>query len=272
METDSLVKLTYLDLDDDGGAVIALLTLDRPDKMNPLDHDMVLAMRDGLREALSDKAVRMVAFTGAGRAFSAGGDMVKYEQLQADPIAFPQFLQDLHDFFDSLAACPVPVMALVNGVAVAGGLELILACDVVIASDLARLGDAHLAFGQMGGGGVLSRLPRQVGRQKARELMFSGRMLEASEAHEWGLVNRVVPADQLLSAGVAFGNEIVRKSALTISNVKQVMNRVETEGLNLDEALAHERSVTVDYCLTSWDAPEGLKAFADKRRPNFRGA
>lgn len=271
MDPDSTVRLSYHPL---GAAdrVLALITLDRPAQMNPLDHDTVTALREGLAQARSNDTVRAIAFTGAGRAFSAGGDMKKYAVLQDDPVGFPRFLSDLHGFFDSLADCPVPVIALVNGLAIAGGLELLLACDVVIASDKAQIGDAHLPFGQMGGGGVLSRLPRQVGRQKARELIFSGRVLDAQEAREWGLVNSVVPADELLAAGIAFGAEVASKSPLAIANVKRVMIRADVEGLGLADSLELERDVTIDYCLTSADAREGLAAFAAKRRPEYRGA
>ena len=270
MERDATVLLSHHKLDDHG-AVMALVTLNRPEQMNPIDHPTVVLLRERMAEALRNPAVRMVAFTGAGTAFSAGGDMKKYIQLQSDPVAFPQFLDDLHGFFDSLAACPVPTVALVNGVAIAGGIELILACDVAIASARGRIGDAHLPFGQMGGGGVLSRLPRQVGRQKARELIFSGRILPAQEALEWGLVNGVVPADELLAAAIEFGRDVAKKSPLAVANVKKVMNRIEVEGLGRDAALEYERAVTADYCLNSTDAREGLEAFSAKRRPVFQG-
>jgi enoyl-CoA hydratase/carnithine racemase len=270
MPADSVVQLSLHGLDG-RGARLALLTLNRPDQLNPLDHAMVLALRAGLSEAVSADGVRLVAFTGAGRAFSAGGDMKQYLRLQSDPVVFPRFLSDVHELFDSLSACPLPVIALVNGIALAGGLELVLACDVAIAAESARIGDAHLPYGQMGGGGVLSRLPRRIGSQRARELIFSGRLLPAQEAAEWGLVNRAVPDDQLLRAGLDLGTELAAKSPLAIANVKKVLHRAEFDGLDLASSLAYEREVTVDYCLHSRDAREGLEAFSAKRQPQFTG-
>lgn len=265
----SAVRTTLVPLD--GEAVLALLTLNRAEQMNPLDHQTVLALRDAIATALERDDVRALAFTGSGRAFSAGGDMKKYLALQSDRADFTRFLDDLHGVFDSLSSCRVPTIALVNGIAIAGGLELMLACDIAFAAEGARIGDAHLPFGQMGGGGVLSRLPRRIGDHRARELIFSGRMLEAAEAVDWGLVNRVVPDEELLAAGIAFGNEIARKSPLAVANVKRVLERIEVEGLGLTDALAFEREVTIDYCLHSRDAREGLEAFSAKRRPVFRG-
>lgn len=254
-----------------GGTTLALITLDRAEQMNPLDHPTVLALREAIDRALARDDVRAMAFTGEGRAFSAGGDMKKYLELQSDQEEFTRFLEDLHGVFDTLASCPVPTIALVNGIAIAGGLELMLACDVAFVAQSARIGDAHLPFGQMGGGGVLSRLPRRIGPHRARELIFSGRMLPATEAAEWGLVNRVVPDDQLVAAGVDFGNEVAAKSALAVANVKRVLAGVESQGLGLEDALAFEREVTIDYCVHSHDAREGLAAFSAKRRPEFKG-
>ena len=265
----AVVRSTFVPLE--GGTSLALLTLDRAEQMNPLDHQTVLALRDAIDTSLARPDVRAIAFTGEGRAFSAGGDMKKYLALQSEREAFTQFLTDLHGVFDSLSACRVPTIALVNGIAIAGGIELMLACDVAFAAEGARIGDAHLPFGQMGGGGVLTRLPRRIGSHRARELIFSGRMLPAHEAADWGLVNRVVPDDGLLGAAVDFANEIAKKSPLAIANVKRVLDKIEFGGLGLDDALAFEREVTIDYCLHSHDAREGLEAFFTKRRPDFRG-
>ena len=147
----------------DGPGLMALVTLNRPDEMNPLDWDTVKRLRSEFDELGHDPDVRAVAITGAGRAFSAGGDMKKYQQLQRDTRDFPQFLEDIHESFAAISQYPKPYVALVNGIAVAGGIELVLSCDLAIASTSARIGDAHLPFGQMGGGGVLTLLPRAVG-------------------------------------------------------------------------------------------------------------
>lgn len=246
----------------------AVLTLNRPEQLNPLDSSMLAAL-DARIDEVGD--ARCVLVTGAGRAFSAGGDLKGYQELQRDPVAFPAFVAELHRVFGRLRTLPVPAVALVNGVAVAGGLELLLNCDLAIAAASARIGDGHLNFGQMGGGGVLTLLWRAVGRAKASELLFSGRLLAADEAERWGLVSRVVPDAQLLDAGLAFAAEVAAKSPLAVANAKRVMHELWAEGGSVDAGLARELSEDAYYCLTSHDAPEGLAAFAEKRAPRFEG-
>lgn len=252
-------------------ATAALVRLNRPDELNPIDGDMLEALDLALDQVAADRGVRAVLVTGAGRAFSAGGDMKRYRRLQRDPVAFPRFVADLHRIFGRLRDLPVPAVALVNGVAVAGGLELILNCDFAVAARSARIGDAHLNFGQMGGGGVLTLLPRMIGRARAAELVLTGRLLSAPEAVEWGLVSKVVDDEQLLAAGLEVAREVSAKSPLAVRNAKQVMHRIWAEGGSVDAGLRYELACDAYYCLTSEDAPEGLAAFAEKRRPRFRG-
>jgi enoyl-CoA hydratase/carnithine racemase len=255
----------------DAGGEAAVLTLDRPEQLNPID----AALLDDLDRALDsldgEPAVRTVLVTGAGRAFSAGGDMKAYVELQRDPVAFPRFVAHLHRAFGRLRTLPVPVVALVNGVTAAGGLELILNCDFAIVAASARVGDAHLNFGQMGGGGVLTLLPRAIGRAKAAELIFSGRFLSATEAVEWGLASRCVPDGELLEAGLDFAREVAAKSPLAVGNAKWVMNQLWADNGSVDAGLRYELERDAYYCLTSADAPEGLAAFAERRPPRFEG-
>lgn len=255
----------------DGAAEMGLVTLNRPAEMNPLDWTTALELGRTFDELAADDRVRVVAVTGAGRAFSAGGDMKKYQELQRDPTDFPQFLADVHEVFARISQYPTPFVALVNGVTVAGGIELLLSCDLAIAATSARIGDAHLPFGQMGGGGVLTLLPRAVGPARARELILSGRLLAPEEALDWGLVSKVVPDDELLAAGTAFAAEVAKKSPLAVGNAKRVLNAALWEGTGVPAGMRLEREVTGRYCLTSHDAQEGLTAFAEKRWPAFTG-
>jgi enoyl-CoA hydratase len=165
----------------------------------------------------------------------------------------------------------MPFVALVNGVTAAGGLELLLSCDFAIAARSARIGDGHLNFGQMGGGGVLTLLSRIVGLPRASELIYSGRLIGSEEALAWGLVNRVVEDAGLLTAAMGFAEEVASKSALAVANAKRVMNRSWLESASVRDGLRDERDTDVDYCLNSHDAREGLHAFAEKRKPRFRG-
>jgi enoyl-CoA hydratase/carnithine racemase len=270
METDPTVTVDRIGVGG-AGAQLGLVTMNRPGELNPIDWDTGLALGRAFDELASDERIRVVAVTGAGRAFSAGGDMKKYQVLQRDGRDFPRFLADLHDVFSRISGYPQPFVALVNGVAVAGGLELLLSCDLAIASASARIGDAHLNFGQMGGGGVLTLLPRAVGPARARELIFSGRMLSPEEAARWGLVSSVVGDGELIRAATDFATEVARKSPLAVANAKRVLNAALREGTGVAAGLRLEREATARYCLTSDDAHEGLRAFAEKRPPQFSG-
>ena len=254
-----------------GRRTASVLTLNRPEQLNPIDQAVLDAMDAALDSIDADRSVCTVLITGSGRAFSAGGDLKKYITLQRDPVAFPRFVADLHRVFGRLRRLAVPVVALVNGVTAAGGLELILNCDFALVAASARIGDGHVNFGQMGGGGVLTLLPRTIGRQRATELVLSGRFLSASEAVDWGLASRVVDDDALLDEGLAFARGVGAKSPLAIANAKMVMNRLWADNGSVEAGLRYELEVDAFYCLTSEDAPEGLAAFNEKREPRFRG-
>ena len=255
----------------EGQAAAAVIRLNRPDQLNPIDSRVLHDLDRALDEIAADRNVRAVLVTGQGRAFSAGGDLDSYRTLQRDPVAFPRFVAELHRVFGRLREVAVPVVALVNGVTAAGGLELILNCDFAIVAASARIGDGHLNFGQMGGGGVLTLLPRAIGRARAAELVLSGRFLSAPEAVEWGLASRCVPDEGLLEAGLSFCREVAAKSPLAVANAKQVMNRLWADNGSVAAGLRYEAERDAYYCLTSEDAPEGLAAFSEKRPPRFTG-
>ena len=254
-----------------GKASAAIVRLNRPASLNAIDSAMLGALDKAISDIEADAGVRAALVTGAGRAFSAGGDLKGYVTLQQDPVAFPRFVADLHRTFGRLRTLRVPVIALVNGVTAAGGLELVLNCDFTIVGRSARIGDGHLNFGQMGGGGVLTLLPRAIGRERAMELIFSGRFLDADECVAWGLANRVVDDDALLATGIELAKGIAEKSPLAVANAKEVLHSVWADNGSVDAGLRYELERDVYYCLTSHDAPEGLQAFAEKRRPRFTG-
>ena len=255
----------------DTGRTAALVRLNRTDLLNPMDSGVLAALDRILDGIEADNSVCTVLVTGNGRAFSAGGDLKGYQTLQRDREAFTAFVAELHRVFGRLLGLRVPAVALVNGVAVAGGLELILNCDFALVAESARIGDGHLNFGQMGGGGVLTLLPRTIGRARATELMLSGRLLSSAEAVEWGLASRVVPDDQLVAAGLAFAAEVAVKSPLAVANAKELITSLWLENGSVADGLAVELERDVEYCLESHDAPEGLAAFAEKRTPRFEG-
>jgi enoyl-CoA hydratase len=230
---------------------------------------MLLELKHWLEAAERDRRVCAVLVIGRGRAFSAGGDLKAYITLQADGAAFDRFVRDTHQTYGSIRSMSKPVVALVNGVTAAGGLELLLSCDFAYAAESARIGDLHLGSGQIGGGGVLALLPRAVGPARARELIFSARLLDSAEALSWGLVVRVTEDAALLEAGLEFARGVAGKSPAGVRIAKDVLNRGLAQGTGLEETLRLEADASILYSATLPDSMEGLKAFAERRPPRF---
>jgi enoyl-CoA hydratase/carnithine racemase len=267
---ESLVEYETASIPDAPG-VVATIALNRPAELNALSWEMITAFDAAVTRATEDESVRVLFVTGRGRGFCAGGDLKKYIELQKDPVRFPRFVSELHAAFGRLRTLRFPVIALVNGVTAAGGLELLLNCDLVVAAASARIGDGHLNFGQMGGGGVLTLLARMVGIQRATELVMTGEFLAAQTACEWGLVSKVVADEELVAHGLVLASQIARKSPLAVANAKSVMNTIWAESLSVASGLRLELERDAYYCLTSEDATEGLLAFSEKREPRFTG-
>lgn len=252
---------------DDG---VAQVTLNRADDRNPLDRVTVQALRRLVHEFEADSAVRLVTLRGAGGHFSAGGDLKGYLSLYRDADGFRQFLVDFHAMLEAIETSTKLYVAVVEGYCVAGGLELLLACDLVLAAHSAKIGDCHASFGQIPGAGGSQRLPRVVGPMRARYLMFTGEILDASEAERVGLVSRVVP-DAEIDAGLAkLLGRLKAASPLGLQGMKRLLDVAATTPLR--DGLRTELEYVCHYATTSSDATEGLNAFAEKRRPRFRGA
>ena len=252
---------------DDHDRKAAVLWLNRPDALNAINWAAMHELEAALVAVEDDPSVRAVLISGRGRAFSAGGDIKAYQHLQADDDAFTRFVDDCCRMHDRIGAMTKPVIALVNGLCAAGGLELLLACDFAWAAQSARIGDMHVNFAQIGGSGAMARLPRLIGQARTMELVFSGKMLDAELAREWGIVNRVLPDDELFDQGVEFARLLAAKSSNAIRFVKQSIRH----GMNmsLPDALSYERDQCLTYCLSLPDSMEGINAFIEKREPNY---
>ena len=249
--------------------VVATITLDRPQQRNPLDWSTVRRLAELVRAFEADPLVQIIVVRGAGGNFSAGGDMKGYVDLYRDAVAFRQFLVDFHALLDAIEASSKIYVAVIEGYCVAGGLELLLACDVVLAAESAKIGDAHIGFGQLPGAGGSQRLPRVVGPLRARYLMLTGDILDATEAERIGLVSKVV-ADAELDATLA---RIVARMARTSPLGRKGMKHLVSVASRTDltEGLRTELDYVWHYATTSGDASEGLVAFGEKRAPRFTG-
>ncbi|MDP6708838.1 MAG: enoyl-CoA hydratase/isomerase family protein [Alphaproteobacteria bacterium] len=247
---------------------LATITLDRPAQLNPLDWQTVAELKAAVAEIEAQPAIRLVIVTGAGRAFSAGGDLKGYLDLYQEPDEFRDFLEDFFELLRAIEDSAKVYIAAINGVTVAGGLELLLACDQVIAAEGARIGDGHLNFAQLPGAGGSQRLPRAIGSSRAKALIFSGELLSAAEAERIGLVNRVVPDDALMAEARALAERLLAHSPTALRGAKHLVN----EGLKgaLAAGLALEMDYVHNYATTEPDAMEGLRAFDERRKPNYK--
>lgn len=245
----------------------ARVTLARPNKLNPLDWATIQELRHALKQIEAKSEVTFAVITGEGRSFSAGGDLEAYVHLYRQPAEFAAFLSDFYDLLTAMESSEKIFIAAVNGICVAGGMELLLACDLALAADTAKLGDCHLNFGQLPGAGGSQRLPRAIGLLRAKHLMMIGDLLSAAEAEKIGLVGGVVPADDLDNAVNRLIAKMSAKSRAGLRGIKHLANL--TLQHDLDAGLKAEIAFVRHYVTTELDAVEGLTAFANKRDPVF---
>jgi enoyl-CoA hydratase/carnithine racemase len=245
---------------------VGWITLERPQAMNSLNFEMLEKANAQLEAWKTDPAVRIVAVTGTGRAFCAGADL-KQAGLEAEPGKM-DLLDTIVVFFDLLRAYPKPVIAAVNGLALAGGLETVLCCDIVIAAESARFGDAHSNFGVYPGGGGAAILPRMIPAKVAKYLLFTGDSLPAAKMEAYGLVNEVVADAELLDRTQTFAEKLAKKSPIVLTRMKRVAD--EAADKSTADALRHEMLECRNH-KRSYDMQEGLAAFAEKRTPEFKG-
>ena len=252
---------------------VAWLQLNRPQALNALDRPALEALADGVARAQADPAVRVVVLTGTGRAFCVGGDI---KALQHDVVAGGRAVAaGEEDYIDTVARCFAAVRALrkpligaVNGVAVGGGLELLLCCDLVIAADTATLGDGHANYGIFPGGGSAALLPRRLPLNVAKQLLFTGELQPAAQWQAWGLVNELVPPAALAGRVQALAEALARKSPLLLARLKHLADTSADKPLA--DALRQELFELRAHMRTQ-DMREGTSAFVEKREPVYVG-
>jgi enoyl-CoA hydratase len=213
---------------------VATLTLNRPDAMNALSSALRDALARAFRALQDDPEIRVVVVTGAGRVFCAGYDL---KELAAGATG-ERVDSAASDMADAMADFAGPIIAAINGHAITGGFELALACDVLIASDRARFADTHARVGVLPGWGLSQKLPRMIGVSRAKEISFSGNFIDAEQALAWGLVNRVVPADDLLPACRALAADMATCVPALLEAYKRLID--DGLGMSLADALAME--------------------------------
>lgn len=247
---------------------IATITLNRPDKMNALSPKMVHEIPQALEEVGQDKSVRCVVLTGAGKAFSAGADLDSPIFTMTNPADIKEFFGPVTRTVMAIRNMPKAVIASINGPAVGGSMNMVLSCDIVIASETARFGEVFVNIGLQPDYGGTYLLPRLVGMGKAMELILTGRIFDAREAEKMGLVSQVVPPDKLESTTQQLARKLANAPPLAVAAAKTSVYQALT--MSLSTALEAECRAQSMLFLTE-DMKEGIKAFLEKRKPQFKG-
>lgn len=246
---------------------LATITFNRPKALNALNGALLDELAQALDAIEENEAVQVLILTGAGeKAFVAGADIKEINTL--DALGAKVFARKGQRIISRLQCLPIPVIAAVNGFALGGGSEMALACDFIYASENAQFGLPEINLGIMPGFGGTQRLPRLIGANMAKEMIFTGKMIPAAEAKEMGLVNQVCPPDSLMEAVQKTARTIAAKGKVSLRAAKEAVNR----GLNAD--LHTGLAIECDgfaICMASEDAKEGTAAFIEKRKPQFTG-
>ncbi len=245
---------------------VAVVTINRPDKRNALDTTTRRALLDAFAALRGDNAVRVVVLTGSGKAFVSGTDVREF--VGKSPVDILHGLIHEPAIIDVVDQFPKPVIASINGYCLGSGNELAMACDIRIASEEAKFGQPEVNLGMMPGGGATQRLPRMVGMGKALLMMYTGQILDSSEALRVGLVDFVVPDQQLRARTMVLAEVIATKSPVALAMIKEA-TRASVRA-PLDDGIRHEQSLA-SVIFASKDMQEGLKAFLEKRQPRFTG-
>ena len=243
---------------------VALIELNRPKELNALNRELMLEIRDTLRELDEDDNVRVIILTGGDRVFAAGADIKQMAHATAiDMLNIDQF-----STWDQIKKTKKPIIGAVSGFALGGGCELAMTCDMLVASETAKFGQPEIKIGTMPGAGGTQRLTRAIGKVRAMEMVLTGKFISAEEALRAGLINKIVPVEVLLEETLKLAREIAKLSPVAIKLAKESVNNAFNS--TLDEGLIFERK---NFYLTfaSEDQKEGMAAFVEKRTAEFKG-
>lgn len=244
------------------------ITLNRPEAMNALTLELMAELGRALAAAEADDAVRVVVITGANAVFCAGADIRALGGADDTVANIRLFMDGANPVLEAIEHSPLPVIAAVQGAALAGGFELLLCCDIIIADQTARIGDRHANLGLVPGGGSSVRLTRRIGPSRAKEMLFTGSVFPPEKLEAMGLVNLTVPQGQLTAAVDKFAEKLAGKSPLGLGCMKRMVFNAQT--MNYRDCLRREAELCLEHA-GSHDAKEGLAAFAAKRQPEFSG-
>ncbi len=245
---------------------VALLKINRPKALNALNSATLDDLSAAAQEVACDDAIRVVIVTGVGKAFVAGADIQEMQSM--NPMEGVSFSRKGHLAISMLERMGKPVIAAVNGYALGGGFEVALACDIIYASEKARVGFPEVTLGILPGFGGTRRTARLAGLARAKELIFTGKVITANDAHEMGLINKVVPDDQLMGAVQELAAKMLSAAPVGIQLAKACINR--STDLDIDSGLDFEADA-FGLCFGTEDQKEGMSAFLEKRTPKYRG-
>ena len=243
---------------------IGYIKINRPKVLNALNQETIKEITNAIVELENDKKIKVVILTGEGKAFIAGADISAMADMT--PLEAKEFAELGHNMLNKIENSRLPFIAAINGYALGGGCETLMACDIVIAGKSAKIGQPEINLGIHPGFGGTQRLPRLVGRMKAKELLLTGLNLSAEEAQSIGLINMVVDDEKLMEEAEKLANQIASKSSVQTNFIKALVNK----GLNVDLNTAN--SLEISYFSSSfatYDQKEGMKAFLEKRKPEF---
>ena len=246
---------------------IAIIIVNRPNVLNALNTQTIKELTSVIKEIENDKKIKVAILRGAGdKAFVAGADIKEMKDMTV--LQAKEFSELGHNLLDCIRQSPIPFIAMINGYALGGGCELLMSCDITIASRNAKLGQPEINLGISPGFCGTQCMPRLVGRAKAKELMLTGNTISAEEAHRISLLNRVIDDDKLEEETMKLAKQIAGKSSVQTAFIKSLVNKGADIDLNTANALE------ISYFSSSFsthDQKEGMEAFLEKRKPNFIG-